>query len=149
MKLPEIVANLHTKMMADKRILSGIILGIVTIVSVGGYFGYQELVGRWTVPSVSGANFSLEYRKIPFDVKSIDITFSTPLDATSLTANSVTISPFVEGAASIKDKNTISYTLTKKLVVGESYTLTIASGIRSSYGKELGSEQIFSFEAIA
>lgn len=98
---------------------------------------------------VSGANFSLEYRKIPFDAKNIDITFSTPLDASSLTAKNVTMSPFIEGKASIKDNNTISYALDKNLTLGETYTLTIGSDIRSVYGKEMGSEQVFTFEAIA
>ena len=122
---------------------------MVVVVSIGGYLGYRELLNRWTIPSVSGANFSLEYRKIPFDAKNIDITFSTPLDASSLTTKNVTMSPFIEGNASIKDTNTVSYALDKNLAIGETYTLTIGSDIRSAYGKELGSDQVFTFEAIA
>lgn len=49
----------------------------------------------------------------------------------------------------MKNGNTISYALDKKLQIGEMYTLTIGSGIRSVYGKELGNEQIFTIEAIA
>lgn len=98
---------------------------------------------------VEGANFSLEYRKIPFDTKSIDITFSSNLDPASLTNKNVILSPFVEGKVSLKDGNTVSYILDKKLAISETYTLNIGSGIRSIYGKELGSEQIFTIEAIA
>lgn len=96
-----------------------------------------------------GANFSLEYRKIPFDAQSIDITFSSNLDVNSLTAKNVTMSPFIEGKAALKNGNTISYALDKKLIIGETYTLTMGSDIKSAYGKELGSEQVITFEAIA
>ncbi len=135
--------------MADKRILSGIIATFVILFSIGGYFGYQELMKRWAIPEVAGANFSLEYRKIPFDTKNIDITFSTDLDPTSLMTKNVTFSPFIEGKASVKNGNTISYALDKKLTIGEKYTFTIGSDIRSIYGKELGKEQIFTIEAIS
>ena len=149
MKLLESFATLRTRIMADKRILSGVVATTVAILSVGGYFGYQEFAKRWAVPMVSGANFSLEYRKIPFDAQSIDITFSTELDPTSITTKNVTLSPFVEGGATLKDKNTVSYALNKKLAIGETYTLTIGSDIKSIYGKELGAEQVIAFEAIA
>ena len=96
MKFPELVVNSWTKIVSDKRILSGVIVGAIAILSAGGYFGYQELAKRWMIPVVEGANFSLEYRKIPFDAKSIDITFSSQLDPSSLTTKNVSFSPFVE-----------------------------------------------------
>lgn len=149
MKLSDIITTIQTKIVADKRIAVGILAAVVAIVSVLGYIGYQEVLKRWAVPRVSGANFSMEYRKIPFDTKSIDITFSTPLDPNSLTSKNVTLSPFVEGKASIRDGNTVSYTLDKKLVIGETYVLALGSDIKSLYGKELGGEQSFTIEAIA
>ncbi len=149
MKFLELMTTLRTRVVSDKRVLSGILATFVAILSIGGYLGYQELAKRWAVPMVSGANFSLEYRKIPFDAKSIDITFSSNLDPASLTNKNVTINPFVEGKASLKEGNTLSYALDKKLVIGETYTLTIGADIRSAYGKELGQEQVFTIEAIA
>lgn len=149
MKVPEFIATLHTKIVADKRILSAIIAVSIAIVSVLGYIGYQEFTKRGTIPLVSGANFSFEYRKIPFDTKSIDITFSTDLAPDSITTKNVTLSPFIEGRANAKNGNTVSYTLDKKLAVGEIYTFTIGSDVRSVYGKELGNEQVFMIEAVA
>lgn len=133
MKPLEFLSLSHMKLIADKRVLSGIIAMAIAIVSAVGYFGYREFVKRWTVPTVSGTNFSLEYRKIPFDTKSIDITFSTDIDGTSLTKKNITLSPFIEGRPTLKDKNTVSYVLDKHLVVGETYTFVIGSDIRSVY----------------
>lgn len=149
MKPSELVVAFWGKITTDKRILFGFIITGVAIVSVGGYFGYQEFTKRLIVPAVSGANFSLEYRKIPFNMKSLDITFSTNIDPPSLTNKNITMSPFVEGTVSLKDGNTVSYVLGKNLQIGEIYTLTIGSDIRSVYGKELGKEQIFTIEAIS
>lgn len=50
MKFPEIFANIRSKVLADKRILSGVVASIVAIVAVGGYFGYQRLAKRWDGP---------------------------------------------------------------------------------------------------
>lgn len=149
MKASEFASVLYAKITADKRLLAGVLAAILIILSVGGYFGYQELAKRWAVPTVSGANFSLEYRKIPFDAPSLDISFSTDLDPASVTGKNVTLSPFVEGKTGIKDGNTVSYTLDKKLTVGEIYTFTIGADVRSQYGKEIGQEQVFTIEAIA
>lgn len=149
MKVSEFFSALYAKITADKRIFAGVLAAILILLLVGGYFGYQELAKRWAVPMVSGANFSLEYRKIPFDAPSIDISFSTDLDPASVTNKNVTISPFVEGKGSIKNGNTVSYALDKKLTVGEIYTFTIGADVRSTYGKALGQEQVFTIEAIA
>lgn len=46
MKVSEMITNFRTKIVADKRILSGIMITGVAIISVLGYFGYQEFVKR-------------------------------------------------------------------------------------------------------
>lgn len=46
MKLPDIIATLRTKILADKRIAVGILAAVVAIISVLGYLGYQELLKR-------------------------------------------------------------------------------------------------------
>lgn len=149
MKIPALLASFHAKISQDKRLLIPVIAFFLIFVSIIGYFSYQEIAKRLSIPSVSGANFSLEYRKIPFDTKSIDITFSSDIDSASVTSKSVTLSPFLEGKPQLKDRNTISYVLDKKMSIGETYTLTIGSDISSLYGKKIGTEQVFVIEAIA
>lgn len=81
---------------SDRRIYIPLVAFLVVLIALGGYLASREIASRMSVPSVSGANFSLEYRKVPFDVKSLDITFSTDLEETSVTPKSVTLAPFVE-----------------------------------------------------
>ena len=149
MRFPDFMTSLWEKISEDKRILSVTVALGVMILGVGGYFGYQQFHQRFAIPTVSGANFSLEYHKIPFDTKSIDITFSTEIDPASITTKNVTLSPVIDGRATIKDGNTISYTLDKNLTIGEIYTLTIGADIRSKYGNPMEEDQVFTIEAIA
>lgn len=149
MKASELIATSWGKFTAQKRIVSAVVAVMVITLSVGGYFGYQEFLKRMTVPTVSGANFSLEYRKIPYDARSLDIVFSTALDPASVSNKSVTVSPFVEGTIVLKNKNIVSYVLDKNLQIGETYSLRVGSSVRSAYGTELGEEYIFTIEAIA
>jgi hypothetical protein len=53
MKISELFSNLGLKIQSDKRILSGIIVTTVAILSVGGYLGHQEFSKRWSIPMVS------------------------------------------------------------------------------------------------
>lgn len=53
MQLPEFLHIFQAKLIADKRILSGVIATVMILLSVGGYFGYQELAKRWAIPAVS------------------------------------------------------------------------------------------------
>ena len=46
MKFLELMTTLRVKVIADKRIFSGVVAVVIAIVSVGGYLGYQELVKR-------------------------------------------------------------------------------------------------------
>lgn len=62
------------------------------LVAAGGVFGWMKYVEMYAVPQVMGANFSLEYRKVPFDVPSIDFTFSTDLDPATVNSANVTVS---------------------------------------------------------
>lgn len=145
----EIAINLKDRIKSDKRMYIPLLAFFVVIFLSGSYFAYHTLSLRWAVPSVAGANYSLEYRKIPYNTKSIDITFSTPLDAATLREKTVTISPFVEGHAEIKNDNTVSYVLTNTLSIGEQYTLVVGAELASKYGVRLGEDRIFNFEAIA
>lgn len=76
-----------------KKCFKGAAVAIFSaLVAVGGTFGWLKYAQTYAVPEVMGANFSLEYRKVPFDVASIDFTFSTELDPATVNASSVTVS---------------------------------------------------------
>jgi len=121
-----------------------VVLGLWAFVFFGGW---ADLFNRF--PQVEGANFSIEYKKVPFDIPSLDITFSSEISAKSVTAKSVKLSPFVDGQASVKDKNTISYTLSKKMTIGEEYVFEIADSVTTADGKTIGKTYLYTFQAIA
>ena len=148
-RVGQIVSSYKDQIKSDKRVYMPLVAFLVIVVALSGYFGYKQVSMRWDIPEVMGANFSLEYRKIPFDVTSLDIIFSSDMDPASVTSKSITLSPFIEGKASVKNGNIISYTLDRKLTIGEKYTLTIASSVASKYGISLGHDLIITFEAIA
>lgn len=76
-----------------KKCLKGSAVAVFSaLVAAGGVFGWMKYAQMYAVPEVMGANFSLEYRKVPFDVASIDFTFSTELDPATVNASSVTVS---------------------------------------------------------
>ncbi len=119
---------------------------VLAAVSAFGYLQFREFTA---VPSVSGANFSLEYRKIPFDVPSVDFTFSTDLDPASITAESVKVSPALLGAPTLKDGNVVSFALTEKMKIGEKYAFSLSADIASKRGKKMDREATFEVEAVA
>jgi len=76
-----------------------------------GYLGYRVVSDRFAIPQVVAANFSTEYRRIPYNTKTIDVTFSIPLDPASVSKESAVLAPGIEGSVSVVRGNTISYTL--------------------------------------
>ena len=108
------------------------------------YFGSYS-----AIPTVIGANFSVEYHKVPYNVKSLDVSFSVPLDPATVTAKTVTISPYVEGKVSVENGNTVRYSLVSPLKVGEEYTLTVAKTVQSAHGVALTRDFIYTFEAVS
>lgn len=89
-------------------------------------------------------------QKIPFDTKVLSLTLDAPIDSGSLASGSITLSPYVEGKVSLSpDNKTISYTLMKHLMIGESYDLMIASSVRKIDGKTLEKDIIETFLAMA
>lgn len=116
------------------------------MITVVGIVGTQYF---FAAPSVVAGNWSFEYKKIPYDVPSIDITFSRELDANSISKETVQFAPYIQGTPSLKDGNTISYKLDSKLKIGEHYMITLSSDIKSKYGAKIGRDISYEFEAIA
>ncbi|EKE29741.1 MAG: hypothetical protein ACD_2C00107G0001 [uncultured bacterium (gcode 4)] len=133
----------------DKRVFLPLILIIIAIVYFWWRGTYQFVAKRLARPTVSWANFSLEYRKVPFDTKSLDISFSTDLKKESISPKSITLSPFVEWKAILKSKNSISYELSKNLEIGQEYALTVSKDIESSYWRKFWEDYTIIFEAIS
>lgn len=75
---------------------------------------------------MNGANFSLEERKVPFDSKTLDITFSDTLDPRSVTPQTVRISPSI-AKAKVENGNMIRFSLDTPLEKGETYTIEIGT----------------------
>lgn len=118
------------------------------LVAAGGAFGWIKYAQMYAVPEVMGANFSLEYRKVPFDVASVDFTFSTELDASSVNSANVTVSPGLSGYPSLKSGNVVSFALSEKMTVGSKYVFTLSKDIATPRGKKLGSDFVVEIEAV-
>ena len=132
---------------------------MVVLLLAGGFFVYKNpnfanIAPSFIVkmlnltPTVVAGNFSLEYKKIPYDVPSIDITFSRDIDPNTVNANSIRIYPFVAGTATLKTPRTVSYTLGSKLNIGTTYLLQFTTDIATTQGKKLDSEISYEIEAI-
>ena len=85
---------------------------------------------KFLVFEVSGGNFDLWIKKIPYNTKSIDISFSKKLDPNSVWKDLFTISPKVPWVVKIED-NTLKYELSDKLEIWKDYTITLSKNITS------------------
>lgn len=112
------------------------------------YFNYSKFSDS-LVFEVSGWNFDLWIKKLPYNVKSIDISFSKQLDEKSLEKDVFKITPEVPGVVKLKDKNTLSYELSEKLTIGQDYTLTISKDIKSTSNKSLENDAVYIISAVA
>lgn len=122
-----------------------VLAALVVLVSFGGFWFYGDY---HAVPTVIGGNVSLEYRKIPYNVESLDITFSTPLSTETVNAKNVTLSPYVEGQVSLVNDSTIRYKLAKPLTIDENYILTVSKEVTSNHGVNLSDDFVYNFKAI-
>lgn len=95
-----------------------------------------------------GANFSLEYRKIPFDVPSVEFTLSSEIDPSTVNSNTVTVSPNLAGYPSLKSGNVVSFALSEKMTVGSKYVFTLSKDIATPRGKTLGADYVVEIEAV-
>lgn len=126
------------------RLYAGLLAALFLV--FGGIFAVRYVM---TPPSVLAGNWDFQYRKIPYDVPSIDLTLSKDLDASSVNANTVHIAPYVEGGAELKNGNVISYKLSKPMKIGDRYTIMLGADISSAYGVKLGRDITYEFEAVA
>ena len=143
--LREHVSGVISYLKFSHRLSLATALGIVLLFGIGGFWMYSDWNG---VPTVVGANVSLEYRKVPYNVKSLDVIFSTPLSADTVNAKNVTLAPYVEGTVSLINEKTVRYTLVKPLTIDENYILTISKNVHSSHDVALADDFVYNFRAI-
>ncbi len=132
--------------------LSLIVVGIVVwmMYPSDSHPGIYEHDTAWKNTAIEIWGMRETLQKIPFDTKVLSLTLDAPIDSGSLASGSITLSPYVEGKVSLSpDNKTISYTLMKHLMIGESYDLMIASSVRKIDGKTLEKDIIETFLAMA
>lgn len=86
--------------------------------------------------------------KVPYDTRELSIILSDPVDSSSITKESVTLTPHIDGTFSLSsDKKTVTYTLSKNLEINELYELRIASWIQKIDGTPVLRDQFLRFLA--
>lgn len=121
-------------------VLSWVIFGTIKLIR---YQNWKNMI-----PSVIGANFDLNYKKIPYNVKNIDIIFSTNLNKDTI-KNNFQIYPNIPWNVSIVSGNIIRYKLDENLKIWTDYTLLIGKDIKAENWKILAKEQTYMIQAVA
>lgn len=155
-KFKKMLDCIHSKICKNKEdckcknnlFLLGKIISLIIVV-FGLFYIWNYFFGKTIYPEVIWANFSLEYRKIPFDTKTLEISFSTDLKKESITNKTIQLSPFVDWIVSLKNWNTIVYSLKNNLEIWQEYSLTINDRLESENWKKLKEPYIVLFEAIS
>lgn len=133
----------------NKKILYPSIWVLIILLWIRWYYLSDFLSKRLEVPQVVWANFSIEYRKIPFDTKTLEVSFSTDLKSDSINNKTITLSPFIEWNTTLKDGNTIVYTLKSNLEIGQEYSFTVNENIESKHWVKMWKPYNIIFETIS
>ncbi|MEF2175972.1 MAG: MG2 domain-containing protein [Candidatus Absconditabacteria bacterium] len=126
---------------------SGIIffLGIFTIIT--GHFYVQNYgtpsiftnIVKNLIPQtafeVNSANFDFSMKKIPYNIKYLEVNFTKEIDSSTLTGEVFTISPKVAGIVEQPSPNTIRYVLSTPLENDKNYEVFISKDIKSQKGE--------------
>lgn len=96
---------------------------------------------------VSGANFDLWLKKVPYNTKTIDISFNFDIDETSI-KDSIKITPEIPWIIKLKTPNTISYELSQNLNIWYDYTLVLNKNIKSKNSKTLEEDLVYIIKAV-
>lgn len=139
---------LKTKL-ENPKIKYSSIATLVLLLVIWGFFWSKKITEKFKIPKVIWANFSLEYRKIPFDTKTLEISLSMPIDSNSINQKSISISPYIEWTIELKNENTLVYNLSKNLEIWSEYSLTISKKITWTNWIQLEKDYIIIFEAVA
>ncbi len=106
---------------------------------------------KWVSPSfqVSSANFDLGIKKLPYNVRTIDITFSTNIWVESVSKDIFKITPEVPWVLSLSAPNTLSYKMDESLRIGQDYTIQISKNLLSEKNTWLENDIVYIVSAVA
>lgn len=124
-----------------KHFLVGIGVVVFFLFFVFGFFLYKNMSSG--IFQVSGGNFDLGIKKIPYNVTSIDITFSKDILSSSITPDIFKIQPEVPGVLKLKYPNTLSYELVENLTLWQDYTVSISKNLLSVKKEPLENEVVY------
>ena len=94
-------------------------------------------------------NFDTNYRKFPFDQKSIDFTLSSDVKLESVKNENFEVSPKIDGVWSLKNSHTLSYTFGEKIKEGESISFTLKSSIESKKWEKLTKDYTYDINVVS
>ncbi len=147
-KLSEYKTKIYDLFLENKKIFSILFWVIFVIfVSLLVFFNFSKN-GVFTPFEVSWGNFDLSVKKLPYNVKTIDISFSKDIDSDSISKEIFSIQPYIPWILKQKSPNTISYELTEKLTIGQDYTIVISKNLLSTKKDSLQDDAVFIFSAV-
>ncbi len=122
------------------------LLGIIILT-----FIFTFIFNRGFSPSfqVSGANFDLWIKKIPYNVNTIDIHFSKDILESSISKDIFTITPNIPGVLKHTSPNTLTYELSEKLTIWQDYTIQISKNLLSDKKDHLDEDILYIISAVA
>lgn len=147
-KLSEYKAKIYDLFLENKKIFS-ILFWIIFVIFVSllVFFNFSKN-GVFTPFEVSWGNFDLWIKKLPYNVKTIDITFSQDILQTSVSKDIFKITPNIPGVLKLKDTNTLSYELSEKLAIWQDYTIEVSSTLTSTKNKTLENDLVYIVSAV-
>lgn len=140
----EELKNSFKKLKFDKYIAS--IIWILVLIFVS-FFAYNYFIS-WASFKVSWANFDLWIKKIPYNVKSIDISFSDEIDESSISKDIFKITPEIAWVVKLKNSNTLSYELSNNLEIWNDYAIMISNELKSKKWKSLSEDLVYIVSAV-
>ena len=80
---------------------------------------------------------------MPFNAKSIDLTFSINIDEKTINQSSLKITPAIDWKVILKTPNTISFVLNQKLEISKDYTIVLSKWIKSTSWDEISEDLVY------
>ncbi|MDD4151618.1 MAG: MG2 domain-containing protein, partial [Candidatus Gracilibacteria bacterium] len=98
---------------------------------------YGKIAGNFIQAQVVSGNFDIDYKKIPYNIPSIELKFNKKIDEKTVTNKNFTIRPEIKGKIKVEG-NTIKYVFDQaKLPVGTEIEVNATSEIKTRLGENI------------